>query len=922
MMMTSAQVRQAFLDFFAARGHTVVPSSSLVPDDPTLLFTNAGMVQFKDAFLGLEQRSYSRATTAQKCMRVSGKHNDLENVGPSPGHHTFFEMLGNFSFGDYFKREAIHYAYDFVVKTLGVDPDRLRYTVYLDDDEAWHAWVYELGVPPDRVYRMGDKTNFWMMGDVGPCGPTSELHFDWGPAACTCGQPDCSVYLDNGCGRWLEIWNLVFMQFDQAVVGTRTRLPKPGVDTGMGLERMVSIVQNTPTNYDTDLFVPIMDRIQQIIRAGTLTPTLSQGEREADVVAYRVVADHGRAMTFLIADGVLPGNEGRSYVLRMIMRRAMRFARKLGFDGSLMPDVAQAVIDHMGGHYHELIERRSFILQAVAQEEERFQRTLDAGLTRLDRLMAELEARGERVVPGDEAFKLYDSFGFPLELARDVAQEHGFGIDAAGFAAAMAGQRERARAAAKFGVADAAEFYRRLELPRTEFLGYDYAQLDGAEARILALVRDGEPVQAAQTGDQVEVVLDRTPFYAEAGGQVGDTGRIVARTSVVEVGDTRAPAPGVIVHYGRVIEGQVLAGQAVTAQVNVARRWDIMRNHTATHLLHRALQHVLGSHAQQRGSLVAPDRLRFDFAHLQPVTPDELATIERQVNAAIRADLPVTWRTMPLDDARRAGAMALFGEKYADVVRVVSIGGDQEIRESGNRLPDFPIPDHRFPGATNLQPSTAFWRELCGGTHLERTGQIGSFYVTAESSIGSGLRRIEAVTGRGAEEWAHTLFGSLNQAARALAVAPGEVGPKVGELLGQLDAQRREIGRLWRELAKAQVERLVGQAQPVGGVPVVAAQVDAPDMDALREMTDWLRDRLGSAVVVLATVVDGRPQIVAAVTPDLVARGLNAGQIVRQVAQVVGGGGGGKPTLAQAGGKDASRLGEALARVPGLIASR
>ncbi len=888
-MMTSAQIREGFLKYFERHGHTIVPSSSLVPDDPTLLFTNAGMVQFKDAFLGLEKRAYTRATTAQKCMRVSGKHNDLENVGPSPRHHTFFEMLGNFSFGgDYFKAEAIRFAQEFVTEELGIPPERLRYTVHVDDEEAFGCWLEMPGVGPEQVYRMGDKTNFWMMGDTGPCGPTSELHYDWGPEACTCGDPECSVLLDNGCDRWLEIWNLVFMQFDQAADGARTPLPKPGVDTGMGLERIVSVMQEVRSNYETDLFAPILDRVQQLLGH-------TDAQRSEGLVAYRVIADHSRAMTFLIADGVLPGNEGRRYVLRMIMRRAMRFGKKLGFGGPFLGQVAETVIDLMGGHYPELVERRDFILEAVAQEEARFQRTLETGLTMLDRVIEEVEAAGQVVIPGREAFRLYDTYGFPFDLTKDIAEEHGLTVDRAGFDQAMAEQKARARAAQKFGVADAEAFYRQLELPRTAFLGYDRLT---SEARVLALVRHRELVEVAQEGDEVEIVLDQSPFYAEAGGQVGDTGTIRARSGRVTVTATEAPIPGLIVHHGRVEEGLIQVGQTVEAAVDQDRRWDIMRNHTATHLLHRALHVVLGEHALQQGSLVAPDRLRFDFTHLSAVTRSELTRIEEFVNEAIRADYTVTWRNLPFDDARRAGAIALFGERYGDVVRMVTIG-EGEVPERGY-----------------------FSRELCGGTHVLRTGQIGFLAILSENSIAAGVRRIEAVTGRGAEEWARGLAAQLEQTAWLVGAPADELAERAARLMEQLEAQRKEIARLRRELARHQVDALLGQVHQVAGVPVVAGQVDAADVDGLREMTDWIRQRLGSAVVVLGTIIEGRPQLVAAVTPDLVERGYHAGRLVNEVAQLLGGRGGGRPNMAQAGGGEAGRLPDALARVAELVRHR
>ncbi|MFN8471421.1 MAG: alanine--tRNA ligase [Anaerolineae bacterium] len=877
---SSIEIRQAFLDFFKQNGHSVVASSSLAPDDPTLLFTNAGMVQFKDTFLGTEKRSYRRATTSQKCMRVSGKHNDLENVGPSPRHHTFFEMLGNFSFGDYFKRDAIHYAWTFMTDVMGLPGDRIVATVYRDDDEAYNVWINEIGLPDQRVHRMGDKTNFWMMGDVGPCGPTSELHWDFGPEFCTCGQPDCSVALDNDCGRWLEVWNLVFMQFDQHADGARELLPKPGVDTGMGLERLCAVKQGVYANYETDLFVPIMEHT----RCALADTPEQMAEKQT---GYRVVADHGRAMTFLIADGVLPGNEGRGYVLRLIMRRAMRFGKGLGFSGPFLGGVAEAVIALMGHHYTELVERRDFILRVIAQEEERFQRTLDAGSSLLEGTIARLRAEGTNVIPGADVFRLYDTYGFPPDLTRVIGEEQGMTIDQQGFSALMQEQRERARAKGRFTVKEAGERYRRLDLPRTAFLGYGAAEADG---KIVYLVVNGEPGDTAEQGDRVEIVLDRTPFYAEAGGQVGDIGHLIGEMGTVEVEDTQAPVPGIIVHSGYVSAGSIHQSGAVSARVNAERRIDIMRNHTATHLLHRVLQDTLGGHAQQRGSLVAPDHLRFDFAHLQALSEDELRTIEARVNALIMADLPVNWVVTSQDEARKLGAMMLFGEKYGDEVRMVTIGDGQAVS-----------------------------RELCGGTHLSRTGQIGQLRIIDETSVGAGLRRIEALTGRGAEDYVENSLDTLAASASALQTTPRDLLHRVSEMQDELKALQRELADARRRLSQGHLGELLGKAQAVDGVTVLAAAVDAPDTDAMREMADWLRDKLGSGIIVLGAVVGDKPSLVAAVTPDLVQQGYHAGTLVKQVASVVGGGGGGKPSMATAGGRDASKLGEALAKTPDLV---
>jgi alanyl-tRNA synthetase len=899
-MMTSAQIRQAFLDYFARQGHTIVASSSLVPgNDPTLLFTNAGMVQFKDAFLGLEKRDYLRATTAQKCMRVSGKHNDLENVGPSPRHHTFFEMLGNFSFGDYFKREAIQYAYECLTQTYGLDPQRLYYTVHTQDDDAFNYWVNDMEVDPARVYRMGDKTNFWMMGDTGPCGPTSELHYDWGAEFCTCGQPDCSVLLDNGCERWLEVWNLVFMQFNQAGDGRRTLLPKPGVDTGMGLERIVSIVQNKRSNYETDLFTPIMDHVQKLLGH-------SDAEREKHLVSYRVIADHGRAVTFMIGDGVMPGNEGRRYVLRLILRRAARHGRKAGFGEPFLSEIAKGVIREMGEHYTELKARQEFILNVITQEEERFYQTYEFGLRLLTTLMDDLKQQGETVIAGADAFKLHATYGFPYELTRDIALEHGMLVDEVGFRRAMA-EHEKVSASDQFKMAGEetlglyAALLERLkadgniDAEGVKYVPYQDTQM---ESHLVAIVRDGQEVQTGREGEQLELVLAATPFYVESGGQISDTGFIVhyddpdaPPTWEFQVVDTRQPVAGLVVHIGQMKAGTAHLEDTALGVVDAERRWDIMRNHTATHLLHSELRYVLGEHVQQAGSLVAPDRLRFDFTHPAMLTQDELWSIQSSVNEAILANYPVRSDHHTYKEAVAAGAMALFGEKYGDRVRVIKIGEEE----------------------------TPFSQELCGGTHVFYTGDIGFFHIVSEGSVAAGIRRIEAVTGRFAYQLAQTRMAVLDSTAAFLGCAPDEVDRKVLSLIGQLQDQEKMVEKLQRELARQDFERLLNRVQTVKGVNVLSAQVKAANVSMLREMSDWFRDRLGSGVIVLGAILSSKPSLVAAVTPDLVERGLHAGTLVKAVAQEVGGSGGGKPTLAQAGGRDVSRLPEALGRVPGLV---
>jgi alanyl-tRNA synthetase len=899
MSMTSAEIRQSFLDFFASKGHTIVPSASLVPgDDPTLLFTNAGMNQFKNIFLGLEKREYTRAADTQKCMRVSGKHNDLEDVGYDTYHHTFFEMLGNWSFGDYYKKEAIAWAWELLTGVWGLPKDRLWVTVFKDDqgeleadEEAAHYWAEVTDVDPDHILYFGRKDNFWEMGDTGPCGPCSEIHLDRGEEACDLqDDPHHVCGVNSGCRRYFELWNLVFIQYDKDSNGVLHELPAKHVDTGMGFERLVSVLQGVVSNYETDVFTPIMDRVQEMLGH-------SDAEREANIVDYRVIADHGRAVTFLIGDGVLPGNEGRNYVLRMILRRAARFGRKVGFPGSFLGEVAKVVIETMGPHFTELQARREFILQTITQEEERFQRTLDVGLTLLDDLIADLSARGAAVIPGDQAFKLYDTYGFPLDLTRDVAKERRFTVDEEGFVAALEEQRERARAAQQFAleVGEKLEVYSDLldELKRAGVLpgtGVEHLYSEGTEAE--AKRRASRVVDSAREGDEVELVLTATPFYVESGGQVSDTGVIIQDGEwEVAVSDVRQPLPGLIVHIGDVVSGEPQVGDSAQAVVDAERRADIARNHTATHLLHNALRRVLGQHVQQAGSLVAPDRLRFDFTHSIMLAPDELSQIEQLVNEAILTNYPVAVIHCGYKEAIAEGAIALFGEKYGEQVRVLKIG----------------------------DPDQPFSQELCGGSHVKRTSEIGPFHIVSESSIGAGLRRIEAVTGRGAQEFVQKRMRVLGVAAASLGCSPGEVDQKVLALQDELRGQTREVARLRRQIARRDFEELLSQVQDVDGVKVLAAQVKAADLDTLREMSDWFRNRMGSGVIVLGAVMDSKPGFVAAVTPDLVERGLHAGRIVKRVAQVVGGGGGGKPTLAQAGGRDVARIGEALGLVPDLV---
>jgi alanyl-tRNA synthetase len=908
--MTGAEIRQSFLDFFASKDHLIVPSASLVPvGDPTLLLTNAGMNQFKNIFLGLEEPRHPRVADAQKCMRVSGHLNDLEAVGPSPYHHTFFEMLGNWSFGDYYKKEIIAWAWELVTEVWGLEKQRLWATVFEDDEgdlptdeEALGYWLGATDIPRDQVLRYGREDNFWAMGPTGPCGPCSEIHYDRGPEYCDKGEEPGHVCAVNGdCARYLEIWNLVFIQYNRHDEALLEELPAKHIDTGLGLERVATISQQVVANYDTDLFTPIFRRVQELLGH-------SDQELEENTVSYRVIADHGRAVAFLVGDGVIPGNEGRNYVLRMILRRAARFGRKLGFTEPFLGEVAQVVIDTFGDHYQDLKRRREFILNIIRQEEERFQRALDVGLALIDEVMADLRSRGEMVIPGADAFRLYDTYGFPLDLTRDVGAEHGFAVDEEGFQAALEEQRARGRAAQQFSVPDGEELglYVQLleELKARGRLGPDGVehlprQTTALETTVVAILRDGERASRAHGGDEIEVVLAATPFYLESGGQVSDTGVLAWYEAdgeepiwQIDVGDVRQPVPGLIVHVGQVSQGQPRTEAPVWAIVDAERRVDIARNHTATHLLHSELRYVLGEHVQQAGSLVAPDRLRFDFTHGAMLTQDELDAVEQSVNDAILANYPLEAEQTTYQQAVSDGAMALFGEKYGESVRVVRIG----------------------------VPGEPFSQELCGGTHVHQTGEIGLFRIVSEGSVGAGVRRIEAVTGRAAQQLVQKRLGVLDAASTHLGCPPEEVDRAVLRLMGELHDRQKENAQIRRQLAQLEFEALLQHVQEVEGVRVLAAHVQATDIETLREMTDWFRNRLGSVAIVLGAVISDRPSFVAAVTPDLVERGLKAGNLIKQVARVVGGGGGGRPTMAQAGGRDPNRLDEALALVPKVVA--
>jgi len=903
---TGAEIRQSFIDFFVKRGHTFVPSSSLVPGgDSTLLFTNAGMVQFKDVFLGTDQRPYTRAVNSQKCLRVSGKHNDLEQVGRDDTHHTFFEMLGNWSFGDYYKKEAIAWAWELLTEVWNLPKDKLWATYFKDeldeipeDREVAEIWLAQPGFNPDHLVAFGRKENFWEMADTGPCGPDSEIHIDRGPQYCECrDDPDHVCQVNGDCGRFLELWNNVFIQYNRLSPTELVPLEKTHVDTGMGFERIVSILQDIPSNYKTDLFMPLITRVQELVAQ-------SDAERDANLTPYRVIADHTRATTFLIADGVVPGNIGRNYICRMLIRRAARFGMKLGLNEPFMAKIAQVVIDEYGDFFPELKRNAAAILDNLTREEKRFAKTVHAGLEHLDGLLAELETTHQHTLAGEKAFDLYATLGLPLEITRDIAQEQGFEVDAAGYQKAMEEHRLISGAGKDNDGAksETVEIYAHLlkglssqgKLPESGVI-YNPYQAINEPLEVLALIKDGEPVESARTGDRVEVLLPKTWFYVEAGGQVSDTGEIIgagAEEWVIKVNDMDKPAAGMIVHIGEVIQGQPKVGDQAIAQVDRPRRIQIMRNHTATHLLHAALQSVLGNHARQAGSLVAPDHLRFDFNHPEPMSRAELLAVEAQVNQAILADYQLKIAQKPLEEAINEGAMALFGEKYEGIVRTISIGDED-----------------------------ALSYELCGGTHVDETGDIGLFLITYEGSIAAGIRRIEAVTGWQAYQLARDRMNTLDELNAYLGTSPAETVVKVENLQQNLVAAEKEIDKLRKKLVGTAFDEILENIEVIEGIPVLKALLPNANLDSLREMADKFRQKHASGVVVLASEQQEKPIFIAAVTEDLVTRGLHAGRLIQQVASIVGGGGGGRPTLAQAGGKDAAKLPEALDQVQVYIRS-
>jgi alanyl-tRNA synthetase len=872
--MTGNEIRTQFLNYFKKHEHRIVRSSSLVPqDDPTLLFINAGMVQFKRVFLGEEKRDYVRATTSQKCVRAGGKHNDLENVGYTARHHTFFEMLGNFSFGDYFKEGAIEFAWDLLTNGYGLPAEKLYGSIYLDDEEAYALWQKNIGLPDERIVRFGEEDNFWSMGDTGPCGPCSEILIDRGEEY-GCDRLDCAVGCE--CDRYLEIWNLVFMQFNRDPSGKMTPLPKPSIDTGLGLERIVSVIQDVPTNFDTDLILPIIRQTED------LSQKRFDESRETDV-AMKVIADHSRAAAFLIGDGIIPANEGRGYVLRRILRRAIRYGRNIGLNRPFLHKTAAVVFDIMKPAYPELSEAAAFITNIIKNEEVRFLETLDTGMKLLNDTLSEIKARGETRVPGDVIFKLYDTYGFPVDIVRDVVRDENMSLDLEGFDSAMDAQRARSRSVATF--ASISDAYKKLSARgfKPEFRGY---KMLAADSKVKLIVEGDREVSEAVAGQSVELVTDETPFYAESGGQVGDSGKITAKNFEMEVVDTSKDPTGLIIHKGNILAGKIKKGQKVTLSVDEAKRKATALNHTATHILHAVLREVLGDHVKQAGSLVAPDRLRFDFTHFSQIDPQTLAEIETRVNRRIRENVPTETEEMEAEAAFDSGATALFEEKYGDRVRVISLSN--------------------------------FSKELCGGTHADHTGDIGLFKIVSEASIASGVRRIEAVTGQGALEYVQHTSRMLEEAAHLVKEKPDALALKIKKMLADLKAREKEIDHLKAKMASdaAQVE---GEAiQTINGTHVLIQRVAVDNPAALRDLADRLKEKIKSGIVVLGSAKGPKAFLIVEVSKDLTDR-FHAGKLIKQIAATVGGSGGGRPDMAQAGGTQPEKLDQALKKAYAVI---
>jgi len=865
--MTGNDARKLFLEYFQSKGHKIVQSDALTPhNDPTLLFTNAGMVPFKRIFLGEEKRDYIRATTSQKCVRAGGKHNDLENVGYTARHHTFFEMLGNFSFGDYFKEEAIEFAWDLLTNGYKLPADKLWISVYLDDDEAYNIWHKSIGVPEARIIRLGEKDNFWSMGDTGPCGPCSEILIDRG-ASLACDQPDCQAGCD--CDRYLEIWNLVFMQYNRDASGKMTPLPKPSIDTGMGLERIVSVLQNTATNFETDLFIPIFNVIQDLSQQKYGIST------DVDI-SMKVIADHSRAVAFLINDGILPSNEGRGYVLRRIMRRAIRYGRQIGLIDPFLHQTVDSVFHVMKSAYPELLENKSFIQNVVINEEKRFSETLDNGLKMLQDALDSLKSNNENVLSGEIIFKLYDTYGFPVDIVQDIVRDHPIELDIDTFHAEMDKQRKKSRSIASFSsIGDA---YKTLSSQgiQTRFIGYNY--LEGS-SNILLIVKDGHKVDHIQKGDRIEILTQETPFYGESGGQMGDSGEIVAPNGHIRVENTSKDPSGLLIHHGEMTHGTIDQDQQVVLRLDSERRQATARNHTATHILHAVLRNVLGDHVKQSGSMVSSDRLRFDFSHFSKLSPEEITEIETQVNAWIRKNIQVTLEEMDMETAVKTGATALFEEKYGEQVRVISID--------------------------------SFSRELCGGTHTSHTGNIGVFCITDESSVAAGIRRIEALTGRSAIEHLQAIVKRENELSALLKEKPSLLPQKIEQMIQRQKLMEKQIIALKANIASMDAEKEANDIKEISGVSVLIKKVNVDSASGLRDILDKFKGKIESGVVVLGTAIDNKALIIVGVTKDLV-KTYHAGKLVKQIAAKVGGGGGGRPDMAQAGGPKVDQLDAAL----------
>ena len=883
-MITANQIRRMFIEFFKERGHEPVASSSLIPkDDPSLLFTNAGMVQFKRAFLGQDKPGYTRATTAQKCLRVGGKHNDLENVGRTARHHTFFEMMGNFSFGDYFKEDAIKYAWEFLTVQLGLPQEKLYATVFKDDEEAIDLWLKNTPLTRERIFKLGEKDNFWAMGDTGPCGPCSEVLFDQGEHM-KCGD-NCGIGLCD-CDRFLEIWNLVFMQYDQVAPGKRENLPRPSIDTGLGLERAAAVCQGVNSNYDTDLF---QDIIQYICGLAGVTYKKSDPNTDDGDTALRVIADHSRALAFMITDGILPSNEGRGYVLRRLIRRAYRFGRLIGLNDPFLYKTSAKVVEIMGEDYPELHENKEFMARVVREEEERFERTLDKGLGLLESVLENLAKSGGSNVSGEDAFRLYDTYGFPIDIINDIAENRGMSVDAGAFDRLMAEQKERAKAAWKgSGEVDIAGRFASLleDGLESQFVGYDGLE---AHSRIISLLDEGAgATDGVREGKKGYLVTGQTPFYGESGGQTGDLGSIHTATGTAMVLDTLKPSSKLIVHHVEVVDGEILLDQEAELKVGSEERLAVARNHTSTHLLHAALRRTLGGHVQQAGSLVSPTRLRFDFTHISAITPEELAEVENDVNRMILADTPLKVGLYTMEQAKKKGAIGLFEDKYGDEVRVVEVPGES--------------------------------MELCGGTHLERTGQAGLFTILSESGVAAGVRRIEAATGWNSLEVLHKLRQEMADISALVKARPGELVKKVEGLQQELRNTRKEMQRVAAQAASGKGRDMMGEVEEIGGIKVLAARTPAPNIKVLRELMDDVSSKLESGIICLSSEEEGKASLIVAVSKDLLER-FKAPDLIREIAPFISGSGGGRPEMAQAGGSDSSGLDKAFARLKELLAS-